>query len=202
MFYVYEWYIENSGEIIYVGKGNKKRLGQKKRNKLFNELSKRFECKIRILKTFEDEETAFDYEEEYTNNLKKIGQAICNQNFSGNGGTKVGWTQKMRERMSTKNPMKDELQKERMSKLNPMKDEFQKKRMSIENPMKNSEIAKKVGIKHRKPVIINGITYESGITAAKEFNVTPTTIYHWCKNGINKYKYICKYDNQQPTSGN
>ena len=62
MFYVYEWYLKETGEIIYVGKGSKKRYLCKQHNNLFKEMIKRFECESRIVKYFNDEIEAFNYE--------------------------------------------------------------------------------------------------------------------------------------------
>ena len=36
MFYVYEWFIKESGKVFYVGKGHKNRYKVRKHNKLFN----------------------------------------------------------------------------------------------------------------------------------------------------------------------
>ena len=37
MFYVYEWFVKESGEVFYVGKGTKNRYKVKKHNKFFND---------------------------------------------------------------------------------------------------------------------------------------------------------------------
>lgn len=50
MFYVYAWYIEETKEIIYIGKGTKHRYKCQKRNKIFNEMIKRFKCEPKIIK--------------------------------------------------------------------------------------------------------------------------------------------------------
>lgn len=53
MFYVYEWFIIDTNEIFYVGKGCKDRYKDtRSRNKMFNEFYKRFNCNTRIIKTF------------------------------------------------------------------------------------------------------------------------------------------------------
>lgn len=50
MFYVYEWYVINTNEIFYVGKGHKKRAGQKtKRNKIFTNYIKNIIVNIALL---------------------------------------------------------------------------------------------------------------------------------------------------------
>jgi hypothetical protein len=55
MYYVYEWYIIGTNEVIYVGKGTRLRYKVKKHNKLFNEMIRRFPCESRIVKEFENE---------------------------------------------------------------------------------------------------------------------------------------------------
>ena len=64
MFYVYEWFDVKSGEIIYVGKGTKRRYKVRKHNKLFNECIAKSECDSRIIAEFSTEEEAFLYEQE------------------------------------------------------------------------------------------------------------------------------------------
>ena len=75
-FYVYEWYIIETGEVFYVGKGSGNRVtSMKDRNEYFKNIRKKHKCDFRIIRYFENEEEAFDYELEYGNHLKSIGQA-------------------------------------------------------------------------------------------------------------------------------
>lgn len=201
MFHIYEYYIVGTNEVIYVGKGSLKRCKEiKGRNRLFNELYKRFPCKMRIIEKHTDEDEAFNAEEKRIRELHDIGQAVCNNHYGGNGGVSGNrWTQQMRKRMSESNPMKDKNQRYRMSILNPMKQKHQKERMSKNNPMKNAKIAKVVGEKHRKAVIINGVNYASVKVAAENLGVSSSAVCNWCKRGMDYKGNICKYDNQQPS---
>ena len=53
MFYVYEWYIKETNEIFYVGKGSEQRYKVTyDRNKLFNEIIQNHNCESRIVKYF------------------------------------------------------------------------------------------------------------------------------------------------------
>ena len=52
MFYVYEWFIKETNEVIYVGKGCGRRYKVTKHNKFFNDMIKRFDCDSRIIKEF------------------------------------------------------------------------------------------------------------------------------------------------------
>lgn len=75
-FYVYEWYIVDTGEIFYVGKGSGKRaISMKDRNKYFKNIRKKHECNYRIIRYFDDENAAYDFEREYGLILKSRGEA-------------------------------------------------------------------------------------------------------------------------------
>lgn len=106
MFYVYEWYIISTGEIFYVGKGSGKRYLVKNRNYIFNSIVANEKCDVRIIKTFENEQDSFDYEDKRIKELWTIGEAKANLKYGGNGGVASVWTEEMREKMSRENPMK------------------------------------------------------------------------------------------------
>lgn len=177
-YYVYEWFNKENEDVFYVGKGTKNRYKVKNRNELFNKYILNNKVDVRIIKYFELESEAFEYESKLIAKYKKENQCSCNLEFGGNGGVSEIWTDEMREKMSIFNPMKDEKQKERMSKLNPMKDK---------------EIAKKVGDKHKKIPIINGIEYKDCETASNCFGVHKFTIYRWCKRGYDTKGNPCTY---------
>ena len=121
MFYVYEWYNVNTEEIFYVGKGCGNRYKQvSKRNQLFKTYYENNECAVRIIKNFELEQDAFDYEKQRIGELKNINQCSCNIDEGGNGGVNFVWTPEMREYKSVYNPMKSEEQRGRMHQNNPM----------------------------------------------------------------------------------
>ena len=182
MFYVYEWFIKETNEVIYVGKGCRKRYKVTKHNKFFNDMIKRFDCDSRIIKEFETEKEAFEYEYERVNELKAIGQCVCNIYDGGCGGTTNWWT---------------EDKKKWYSEHNVMKNEAQRKRMSEKNPMKNKEIALKVNQKNSKIVIINGVEYKSVIEVCKKYNVCYPTVKKWCDKGINHLGEICRYKGEE-----
>ena len=102
MFYVYEWYVKETNEVIYVGKGTNRRYKVTKHNKFFNEFIKRFECESRIIKYFEKEKDAFAYEYDRVKELKQIGQCVCNIYDGGFGGTTSWWNEKRRDEYSKK----------------------------------------------------------------------------------------------------
>lgn len=183
MFYVYEWYIEETNEIFYVGKGSKKRRGQiSRRNKLFKEVYNNNKCKSRILKTFEDEEDAFKYEHQRITELKQQGLCKCNLDYGGKGGCHFIWTPEMRDYYSKYNVMKDKKQRERMSK---------------NNPMKNKNIAKLVAEKTKKPFYIGNTLYETLEEASKKYNKTIQCIRYWLEVGHNKEE-LCYYKGDKP----
>lgn len=194
MYYVYEWYIEDTGEIIYVGKGKGNRYKVKSnRNYLLKNEFKLHKCNSRIIKYFDNEKEAYLYEYDRVNELKALGLCRCNIYSGGTGGTAEHWTDELRKEFSIHNPMKSIEQRKRMSINNPMRDILQRERMSINNPMKNRQIAKIVAQKKSKPVIIGDTEYPSLLSAAESFGVTSTSILHWCKTGINPYGAECRY---------
>lgn len=182
MFYVYKWYIVETKEIIYIGKGTKNRYKDKKRNKLFNEMIKRFDCKSEIIKYFDSEKEAFEYEHELICEYKSKGECCCNLDNGGTGGVNFIWTPEMKHYYSINNIMKSK---------------NQRKRMSQNNPMKNKYIAKIVGEKHKKPLYINDTLFDSIKSAAKKYNVGETTISYWLKVGYNKYNDLVYYANKE-----
>lgn len=190
MFYVYEWYVVETGEVFYVGKGCGSRYKVRKHNRFFNDFIKRYDCESRIVKRFENEQEAFEYEHERITALKSIGQCVCNIYNGGCGGTTNWWTEERRQEYSRKNVMKSEEQRKRMSK---------------KNPMKNSAVAEKTNSQKRKMVQIGNVIFRSVKEAAAYHNVTDGTIKYWADRGYTRDKtpcaYIekCKYDNQQPS---
>ena len=185
MFYVYEWFIKNTNEVIYVGKGTERRYKVRKHNLMFNEFLKRFDCDSRIVEWFENEQDAFDAESKRISELKGIGQCVCNINTGGKGGLSEHWTPEKRKKYSEHNVMKSK---------------NQRNRMSIHNPMKNPVVAEKVASQIRKPVIVDGKLFES-VTSAAEYIGTWDIYLTRCmkeKNGLCK-GHKCKYANQQPS---
>ena len=75
-YYVYEWFIKETKEIFYVGKGCDNRVtSMKDRNNYFKNIRSKYECDYRILKYFDKEQEAFDFELKRGTELKNIGQA-------------------------------------------------------------------------------------------------------------------------------
>lgn len=178
MFYVYEWYIVETGEIIYVGKGIRNRYKCRKHNKIFAEFLKRYNCESRIVKYFEKEEDAFLYEAEHMAELKERGYCVCNIQKGGFGGDNKSWTDEKRKAYSEHNVMKSDSQRKRMSENNPMKDKAN---------------AKKVAEKISRKVCIGENIYPSGKEAAEAYNVTPQAIFYWLKRGYTPTHEACYY---------
>lgn len=87
MYYVYEWFIKNTGEIFYVGKGTGNRKDDlRKRNEYFMNIYNKYECENRIVKTFEVEQDAFDYEISLIRERRAENQAKANFHEGGLGG--------------------------------------------------------------------------------------------------------------------
>ena len=178
MFYVYEWFVKESEEVFYVGKGTKNRYKVKKHNKFFNDFIKRYDCDSRIIKTFEVEKDAFAYEFERVNELKTVGQCVCNIYQGGLGGTTSWWTDEMRDIYSENNVMKSEKQRKRMSK---------------NNPMKNKEIAEKVKKLNKRKICIGEKIYDGLIDVAREYGIRDTAIQYWIQRGYSSDLKPCYY---------
>ena len=177
-FYVYEWFIKKTNEIFYVGKGTKNRYKVKKHNKLFNYILQNNDCESRIIKEFDDEKEAFEYEYTRIKQLWDNGECKANIYNGGTGGTIDWWTPELREKYS---------------KQNVMKSDKQRQRMSINNPMKNEITKNKVIQKNSKKIIIGDKTYNSITDVAKHYNVGPTAIQYWLKRGYSKDLKKCYY---------
>lgn len=179
MFYVYEWFNVETNDVFYVGKGCGRRYKPtNKRNERFKEYCRNNECDYRIVKTFDNEKDAFEYEDYRISELKDIGQAECNIYSGGFGGLSSIWTKDMRDKQS---------------KNNPMKNEKQRLRMKNNNPMKNKETAQKVGDVHTKAVVIDQTEYPSIISASKALGVSQGTIIKWCRKGVDYNLKPCRY---------
>lgn len=84
-FYVYEWFIIDTFEIFYVGKGTGlRRFELHNRSKYFMNIYNKYNCAVRLYKQKLTNEEACKEEIERIADLKAIGQAKCN--FT-NGGT-------------------------------------------------------------------------------------------------------------------
>lgn len=186
MYYVYEWYIVDTDEVIYVGKGTHNRYKVRKHNKFFNDMLKRFQCDSRIVKEFDTEKEAFSYEFERINELKKIGQCVCNIHDGGYGGTVDWWTEERKEWYSENNAMKSQMQRERMTE---------------NNPMKNKDVAEKTNSKKRIPLIIGNTRYSSIKEASIALKVSTATINAWLIRGITTSGEECRYENREALQG-
>ena len=145
----------------------------------------KYKCESRIIKYFQNQKDAFDYQVKRIEQLKQVGLCKCNIHSGGAGGSSQYWTEKLREEYSINNPMKDPIQKERMS---------------VYNPMKNKEVVQKVAQKKSKKIIINGIEYPSIKAVKEKYNISYDTVISWCKKGINPYGEQCRYaDSKQAT---
>lgn len=171
MFYIYEWYVVETGEVIYVGKGTRNRYKNKKKNALLNKLLEVKNCEVRIIEWYRTEKEAFEAERKRIVFLKDMGQAVCNKISYSTGGVASIWTEEKRRYMSEHNPMKREEQRERMSRC---------------NPMRNPSVAERVGMTKRKPILIGDKVFSCAQDAALEFGVSDTTIRDWVKAGKRK----------------
>ena len=184
MFYVYEWFIVETGEIVYVGKGCGNRYKVRKHNPKFDALIAGTECESRIVAEFDSEEKAFAFEKSRIEELRKDGQCKCNINDGGFGGSAKWWTDEMRKKYSTENPMKQSTQRNRMK---------------TNNPMRDHNTAEKVGQTKRKEIMIGKERYESLAEAMKVYGAR---VAYWVKVGHAADARPCYYvaDGEKPVN--
>lgn len=77
--YVYEYFILDTDEVFYVGKGkNKRYLDVWNRGANFREVLRKNNCSVRFYKKNLENKEALKIEKERIEELKQIGQASCN----------------------------------------------------------------------------------------------------------------------------
>lgn len=75
-YYVYVWFIKDTREIFYVGKGSGRRASSMKdRNEYFKNIRSKHDCDFEIVKYFDVESDAYNYEKKYGMELKSQGLA-------------------------------------------------------------------------------------------------------------------------------
>jgi hypothetical protein len=212
--YVYEWFIKETGEIFYVGKGSGNRvISKKNRNNYFKNIIKKYECDYRILKYFEKEDDAYNYELERGLELKSIGQAKACY-MLGNINRYIDFsviekTKKTQFKTGHTSPFKgikrseDFREKCRKRQTGKIHSEVTKARMSASrmgHKVSDKAIASLVERNSKKVYRINQKTnqidkvYEAAKFVADEFNVSRATITHICKSGKIWRGYIFTYN--------
>lgn len=216
-YYVYEWYIEDTNEIFYVGKGTENRVtSMKNRNSYFKNIRKKYKCNYRILKYFKNENDAYNYELKRGLELKEIGQAkACYVlgNFKKFIDDSV--LEKMKKTAFKKEnipwnkgkKMSDEFREKCRKRVLGTKqsEETKKKRSnSLKNHIVTKEARKKIGLSKMKPIILINLetkeekTYNQISNLAKELNVCQSSLCRPLKSGkVYKNKYIIKYANTE-----
>ena len=86
-FYIYKWFIIETGFVFYIGKGKEDRYKSlKKRNPYFLNIVKKYDCDVEIIEYCESEEIAFQKEKQYIRDFKAKGMATANFHEGGLGG--------------------------------------------------------------------------------------------------------------------
>ena len=216
-YYVYEWYIEDTNEIFYVGKGTGNRVtSMKNRNSYFKNIRKKYKCNYRILKYFKNENDAYNYELKRGLELKEIGQAkACyvlgnfKKFIDDSVLEKMKKTAFKKERTPWNKGKKMSIEyKEKCRKRTlgtKQSEETKKKRSnSLKNHIVTKEARKKIGLSKMKPIILINLetkeekTYNQISNLAKELNVCQSSLCRPLKSGkVYKNKYIIKYANTE-----
>ena len=216
-YYVYEWYIEDTNEIFYVGKGTRNRVtSMKNRNSYFKNIRKKYKCNYRILKYFQNENDAYNYELKRGLELKEIGQAkACyvlgnfKKFIDDSILEKMKKTAFKKERTPWNKGKKMSIEyREKCRKRTlgtKQSEETRKKRSnSLKNHIVTKEARKKIGLSKMKPIILINLetkeekTYNQISNLAKELNVCQSSLCRPLKSGkVYKNKYIIKYANTE-----
>lgn len=85
-YYVYEWYIEDTNHVFYVGKGRLRRINEiRNRNKYFLAIYNKYKCRARKIQTGLTNREACILEKETIKKRKLSGEAECNFTYGGEG---------------------------------------------------------------------------------------------------------------------
>lgn len=216
-YYVYEWYVEDTNEIFYVGKGTGNRVtSMKNRNSYFKNIRKKYKCNYRILKYFRNENDAYNYELKRGLELKEIGQAkACYVlgNFKKFIDDSVLEKMKKTSFKKDRTPwnkgkkMSDEYKqkcRERVLGTKQSEETKRKRSNSLKNHIVTKEAREKIGLSKMKPIILINLetkeekTYNQISNLAKELNVCQSSLCRPLKSGkVYKNKYIIKYANTE-----
>lgn len=138
VYYVYEWFIVDTEEVFYVGKGKNKRYKQtKKRNKFFTDIYNTHDCDVRIVQDNLSEEDAFQKEKDliayYRNNTDF---RLSNITDGGDGASGYVHSPEVREKISesSKKRWEDESFRDKMLAI----------RRDENGPYKSVEFRKKI----------------------------------------------------------
>lgn len=195
-YYVYIWKIKENQEVFYVGKGSGNRYkSMKDRNKHFKNIRAKYDCECEIVKYFDDEEKAYEYELELGKYYKSIGQArACHVLGNIRKYIDDDTLSKMKKTTFKKNyipwnkgkKMSDELRK-KLSDSHKGKKQSEETKKKRSNSLKGHNVSDKTIKKcietHSKKVLeIDALTekvineYNSSAEIARKYNVKPSTI--------------------------
>lgn len=77
-YYVYIWFLVDTNEAFYVGKGSGNRVtSMKDRNRHFRNIRRKCKCDYKIIEYFDNEDEAYDFELKLGMEYKSKGQAWC-----------------------------------------------------------------------------------------------------------------------------
>lgn len=101
MFYVYQHLRLDNNKPFYIGKGCKDRAWRKKRNNIgWNNIANKVGFKVEILKYFDDENQAIEYEHQLINTYREQKLELVNQTKYSSGGTKWSYTDEIKYKQS------------------------------------------------------------------------------------------------------
>lgn len=170
IYYVYKWFLKDTGQIFYIGKGTGDRYKQTYgRNKIFQQYYKnKKNCDKAIIEEFVNEEQALQREHELILQYWNKGEAKANIDDGGHSGKHFPWTKEMREYLSKY------------------------------NPMKNPEIVKKsVQNRKKRAIEYQGKIYSCASEVKEIAGVSLSRIDEWCKRGYDNQYIPCRYIDEE-----
>jgi hypothetical protein len=194
-YYIYEWYIVETGEVFYIGKGNKTRYKDtRNRNRIFNKIRNDNICESRILENNLEEDSAYLKEKEKIAEYREKGWCKANFDDGGHPLAILAGSKNPQYGVSPRDRMSPEvyegwLEKHRISNAGEKNPNFGNRKLSgfyKENPDIAKEKQSRKGDKNGRAKTV--ILYDLDMNFVYEFSCARYCADFLIKNGYTKSK--------------